>query len=119
MALTAAENARILYHLGYPGITEGLPMPPMVVALANLRTELEAKARELLAGCDAAEAQMATALTRMKASVVGSITLNAREQQALEDAYRNFQRRLANLTDTPIYADAAGGHGGIMVERSW
>lgn len=106
--LTDHERDRVLHFLGYPAwaqlaasIQLGFPMasqPLFLVYNAILRitpggTE---SVRRDLCQCEAIEAQMADARSRMKATAIGEMTLNPQETRMLRGELQFWTKRLAD-----------------------
>ena len=128
MALTAEEKAKCRKHLGYPevdiasGIGLGVPVLyqaifPVDGALSRIKPESESLVREILARCDASEAAIADAESRLVAESVGEIRLRRDEVQARIAMYRYWCRRLSEITSAPLNPYSQQASGGVNVPR--
>lgn len=132
MAFTPAEKARIRYHLGYLGVqmagsvSFGLPRPIQTLfivedAMNMVIAEHEGMVRELVVRLDVTEERIFEAQGRMRAKVVGEITLRDNEADMLEQEYGRWAKRLADVLGVPLYAYSSrfsgpnGGAGNIPV----
>ncbi len=106
--LTDQQKTRMLHHLGYPSwellaqsMQLGFPaasQPLFLVYQAFLMISpggIENALRDLCQ-CEAIEEQLGTARERMKATSIGSITLNAKEAQSLRVELQFWTKRLAD-----------------------
>ncbi len=112
MALTAAEKVSIKRHLGLNSASEALyPWVPTFYSvnrvLDTLPAAAETEARTILARLTDIETRLSSALDRFKASVVGSIKLNAEEVSRLRSEMRLWRRELSTLLGVPLLQSAA------------
>lgn len=127
MALTAAEKERCRYHLGYPqvqpapSIQFGLPRPIQTAfmvetSMQNLIAETEPRVRDILSTLDTIECRLKESQGRMSVVKIETTELRQNEAQALEDEYRRWAGRLADILGVPLYAYSnrfwAGGNRG-------
>lgn len=108
MAFSDSEKTRVLHFLGYPdwqslasSIQLGYPASTQPLFLVRdsfqrLSPEGEQAVRRDLCQCEAIEAQLADARSRMRVTKIGEIEVNARESQALRGELTFWTRRLAD-----------------------
>lgn len=108
MAFTVHEQARILHFLSYPkfsslsqSIQLGYPaasQPLFLVedAFKRLTAEGEATVRQDLCECESIEAQLREARTRMKATKLGELEVNAEEANMLRRELAFWSARLSS-----------------------
>uniref|UniRef100_A0A6H1Z9J8 Uncharacterized protein n=1 Tax=viral metagenome TaxID=1070528 RepID=A0A6H1Z9J8_9ZZZZ len=117
MALTDAEKARVREYLGYlsfasassiqlgfPAATQ--PLFLLEQAMAGVLSAAEDVIRRLLYHLDDIEAQLSTARSRLRASKIDELTLNAGEIDALWKEQYRWACRLADALGAPINAYA-------------
>lgn len=115
MAFTDEEKQRIRYHTGYPSVTSaaaltfGIPKPLQTMFLLESAMNLilpvaEDKVRSILNVLDGVECRLQDSQTRMAATAVDSLTMRRDEADALENEYRRWANRLADIMGVPLYA---------------
>jgi len=132
MAFTEQEKARIKHHLGYPdwvqlsnsiqlGFPAGAhPLFLLEQAFQRLTVGGEGSVRADLCECEAIEGQLRSARSRMKASKMGELTLNADESMQLRNELQFWRTRLADdlgVTQNPMSQAAMGGDPGGVNSR--
>jgi hypothetical protein len=107
-ALTEQEEAEILRFLGYPtwrnlALAWAISFPTGIEpqyyirdALGRLTDAALDLARADLEQCKVIEAQLRSAIRRLKADAVGDVKLNHEEIPALRGELENWKRQLAN-----------------------
>jgi hypothetical protein len=114
VALTAGEKQRIRYHLGYPSLTDaasvafGVPTMNqtnfLVESALNRLLEVSLdQVRQISSIMDNIETQLVSAQSRLRAEKLEELTLRADECDALENEYRRWGYRLADIIGAPIY----------------
>lgn len=114
MALTQEERQRVRYHLGYGAVqpaamlTFGMvkPYPTAFLveqAMDQILPVAEDKCRQLLTVLDGVECRLVDAQTRLAASSIDQLKMRADEPERLEDEYRRWGYRLADLLMVPVY----------------
>ena len=114
MALTAEEQSRVYYHLGYLNIQPaaslsfGIPRPLQAVflvqtAVQNVIAAAEDKVRQIIGIMDGVECRLVDAQERLAASRIDTITMRVDEPDALEREYLRWGLRLADLLGVPPY----------------
>lgn len=109
--LTDGERARIKQLLGASDLFAQSAGRPLVEALNAIDTKPDSRKliRDEIAFCDQIDTAMrGGAINRLKASVVGPITLNPNEIPKLRGLGRQAVRRIAATLGVPIYSDAFG-----------
>jgi len=132
--LTDQQKTRMLHFLGYPSWEQlaqsmqlGFPaasQPLFLVYQAFLMISpggIENALRDLCE-CESCEAQMGSSRERMKATTIGSISLNARESQMLRSELQYWTKRLADDLGVNVnpysqmsWQGMGGGIGGRVV----
>ena len=106
MALTTAEVAQAMMHLGFAGTVSYTAAAGPIVAqlslrtnaehqLVNLTTDGETRVRTILGYLSAIELRMDKAIKRLAATKVGEIGIREDEEDALEKEYRRWGWRLS------------------------
>lgn len=114
MPLTAAEKQRVRYHLGYPSLTTVASLQFQVPALTqtnflvenNLNRLLEEaieQVRSIVKTMDGVELRLIEAQERLAAIQLEDLHLREDEPDKLEQEYRRWGYRLADLIGSPIY----------------
>ena len=115
MALTSAQKAQIRELLGWSAMSvddgPGYRLDSSMIAIAN-RPDEEARIVDALEKCDALTVRIEGAYDRLKASAVGSITLNPREIAILKSEGRRQTKIIAALLGVEIRPGALFGGGG-------
>jgi hypothetical protein len=115
MPLTDPEKAACRRHLGYLGVSSaaslqfGLPKPTETLFIVELAMQqvLEihvGDVRDLLAKLDTTEQQIFDAQILLAAERLGEITIRADQIDRLQDSYRIWANRLADILGVPLYA---------------
>lgn len=118
MALTDAERAKIRLYLGWSSrffasdsaleqalnAIDGLPE-----ALALIQNAIDGSPPGLLAALEDVDAKLVASHSRLKASVVGSITLNQGELAELRREGKRLTSRLATLLGVEVVRDVWSG----------
>lgn len=115
MPFTDQEKVQLRRHLGLSTVAESnYPWVDTFWAvdkvLTTLSTAAEAEARSILAKLTTIETALDTAISRLKASKVGSITLNATETRDLRTERARWRRELSVLLGVPL------AHPGGMIQ---
>lgn len=124
-----AERARVRFHLGYPSLQAFntiqlgvlvMTQPLFLVekSMDNLLDEAVPIVREHIARLDRINAQLDDARGRMRAAVVGEITLQPDEVWMLRKEYKAWAVSLADVLGCPInsYSEKFNvGGGGVPV----
>jgi hypothetical protein len=105
MALSSAEQMKVMQLLGFPGKV----LDPTSISynkitadrLANLLTDLETLARGYLTTIAALETQINAAPARLAAKKVDDLEMNLEELQMLRRERKKQIRELADLLDLP------------------
>ncbi len=131
--LTDQQKTRMLHFLGYPSwerlaqsMQLGFPaasQPLFLVYQAFLMISADGIQNALrdLCECEGCEAQISSARERMKATSIGSITLNAKETAALRGELQFWTKRLADdlgVNVNPYSQMAWQGMGGGISGRT-
>ena len=114
MALTDEEKQRTRYHLGYPSVQSaaalsyGMVKPLQTLFLVESAMNLilpaaESKLRSILGVLDGVECRLIDAQDRLAAKSVDSLTMRPDETAALEEEYRRWANRLADILGVPLY----------------
>ena len=105
MALTSAQQNRIMYLLGYGGkiLQAGSVIYNKILndRLSNLPADTEAMVITLLASVTTLETQIAQAPCRLSAMKVGDIELNNTELEALRRERKRIAKEIAVHLDIP------------------
>lgn len=115
MALNDEEKQRIRYFLGYPAVQSaaalsyGMVKPLQTLFLLESAMNLllpiaEGKVRSILGVLDGIECRLVDAQDRLAAKSVDSLTMRPDETLALEDEYKRWANRLADILGVPLYA---------------
>ena len=130
-SLSDQDKQKCLYHLGYLGtslgatIALGIPaaIPTMFIAAFSLALLQDdnwfSDFHRILSILDGIETKMVQAQDRLAARVAGSVTMNPTEIDDLENEYRRWGYRLADILGTPVnpYSPRYSS-GGICVARA-
>lgn len=120
MPLTSAQVAKVKYYLGYSvqndGSDDAKNRLNSAIAAVGLDAEMTALITNplnstppgVLARLDDIEAKLLASHSRLKASKVGSIELNASEVEMLRGEGRRAAVALASLIGVEIWADVFG-----------
>lgn len=110
--MTEGQKAQIRKYLGYPERFHQT-RPELEMALSALETRPEGEAEVLaeLAKAVDMDTRITSALARIKAAVVGSITLNPHEIPMLRSEGRRAVGRMASILGVPVLRDAFSGGG--------
>jgi hypothetical protein len=114
MALTLEEKQRTRYFLGYPSVQSaaalsyGMVKPLQTLFLLESAMNLilpvaEDKVRQLLGVLDGIECRLIDAQDRLAAKSVDTLTMRPDETAALEEEYRRWANRLADVLGVPLY----------------
>lgn len=118
MPLTDDDKARARYHLGYPALTTAASIQFGVPALTQTNFLIESaltrllesmipRCRSLLKTLDDIELKLIDSQDRLAATKLDTLTLNNSEPGMLENEYRRFGYRLAELLGCPVYPYSA------------
>lgn len=114
MALTQDQRAAVRDYLGWSmlGHSSGpgyrLESSMNALSVAEKASDL-ARVVALLADLDDIDTRIAAAYDRLKASAVGSITLNAAEIAMLKSEGRRFARAIASILGVEVRGGKFGG----------
>jgi hypothetical protein len=114
VALTVEEKQRTRYHTGYPSVQSaaalsyGMVKPLQTLFLLESAMNLilpaaEDKLRSILGILDGIECRLVDAQDRMAAKSVDNLTMRPDETAALEEEYRRWANRLADVLGVPLY----------------
>ena len=114
MAFTDEEKQRIRYHTGYPSVQSaaalsfGVVKPLQTLFLLESAMNLilpvaENKVRSILGILDGIECRLVDAQDRLAAKSVDTLTMRPDETPALEQEYRRWAYRLADIMGVPLY----------------
>lgn len=114
MALTTEEKQRVRYHLGYGAVqpaaalTFGMVTPYQTAYLVESAMELvlpvaESKVRQIIDVMDGIECRLIDAQTRFAAESIDQLKMRDNEPQKLEEEYRRWGFRLADVLSVPVY----------------
>jgi hypothetical protein len=115
MALSQPEIERCRYHLGYPevqpaaSIQFGIPRPIQTAFLFESAVTLlvpyaEDRVRRYINIMDGIETKLIAGQDRLAADKLDDLTLRSDELERLEDEYRRWGYRLADILGVPVYA---------------
>jgi len=115
VAFTDQEKQRIRYFLGYPSVQSaaalsfGMVKPLQTLFLVESAMNLilpvaEDKVRSILNILDGVECRLVDAQERLAARSIDNLTMRADETNALEEEYRRWANRLADVLGVPLYA---------------
>jgi hypothetical protein len=118
MPLTDDDKARARYHLGYPALTTAASLQFGVPALTQTNFLVESalnrilesmipRVRSILKTLDDVELKLIDSQDRLAATKLDTLTLNNSEPGMLENEYRRFGYRLAELLGVPVYPYSA------------
>lgn len=113
MALTAKQKARVIYYLGWSGLTivTGSTHFNSVVndrlGAADSNTEIERLVKDLLECLEQVDEKLKKAQCRLSASKVDTIVLNKDEIQMLKKERMRYIRELSDHLDIPIMRSSA------------
>jgi hypothetical protein len=114
MALSAQEQADVIFQLGWPGrtIVEGSTDYSGIIVsrLTNISTPMVNQVRGLLARVVAIDGKLQSSTGRMLAKKIGDIELRDGEAGALRSEKRAVLRELSDLLDIPLQRS-----GGMMI----
>lgn len=118
MALTDTQKAKIRQYLGWSARyhTNDDALEKAMVTIGDL-PEDEARVTAALTVLETLDTELTEARGRLKASVVGSITLNANEIAWLRSEGRRVVKRIAAILGVEIRSDAfgsGGSRGGVI-----
>jgi hypothetical protein len=124
-SLTDEEKEKVRYHLGYlatsfaPSISLGIPRPLQTVFLLEQGLTLLVngfavnRVRCILKILDDLECKLVGGVTTLAAETLGELTLHPLRERgktftdSLEDEYRRWAGRLADIFGVPLYPYAA------------
>lgn len=123
MALSDDEKARARYHLGYPALSTAASIQFGVPALTQTNFLVEnaltrllesslARVRSILLTMDNVEQKLIDAQDRLAATQLEQLSLRADETERLEDEYRRWGYRLADICGCPVYPYSKRYQGG-------
>lgn len=123
MALSDDEKARARYHLGYPALSTAASLQFSVPALTQTNFLVEnaltrllesslGRVRSILLTMDNIEAKLIDAQDRLAATQLEQLTLRQDETERLEDEYRRWGYRLADICGCPVYPYSKRYQGG-------
>lgn len=111
MALTADQKHKVIFYLGWSGLTivTGSTQYNSVVnnRLTEITAEIEAIVLGVLARLDSLDSRLDAAACRLSASEVDGIVLNPDEVRMLRSERKRLIRELSDLLDIPI--EKSGG----------
>jgi hypothetical protein len=115
MPITAVDQERIIYHLGYleeismqsPSMSLGLPRVMQTLYLVNLAIPLISETAiprvvNILDTLDAIECRLRGAIKRLAVNSVGNIKIRPDETDALEKEYGRWACRLCDILGAPL-----------------
>lgn len=113
MALNAAERDRVRYHLGYQSVQQaasiqfGMPAATQTsflveTAMNNIMAVAEERIRSYLNVLDGIESKLVCAQDRLAADTLEGLKLRGGEPDMLEDEYRRWAYRLADILGCPL-----------------
>lgn len=130
MPLTDSEKQRIRYHLGYPALTDaasvafGVPTMNQTnflvqSALNRLLEPALEQVRKIVEVMDGIETKLIESQERLAAIKLEELTLRENEPDLLENEYKRWGYRLADIVGSPIYPFSrrysGGGAGGVTM----
>lgn len=111
MALTDAQKHKVVFVLGWSGLTivaNSTQYNSVVVdRLSNLNAEIEKIVKGILARIDSLDLKLDAAACRLSASEVQDIVLNPEEIRMLRSERKRLIRELSDHLDIPI--EKSGG----------
>lgn len=117
MALSVAEKHKVVFYLGWSGLTlvSNSTQYNSVIndRLRNLNDEIERIVRGLIARLEAIDAKLDSALCRLTASEVQDIVLNKDEIPMLKKERKRLLRELSDHLDIPV-TKSSGTNVGVV-----
>lgn len=109
MALTEAQKVDLRMYLGWSDRFHQFDSElEHAIAAMESRPATEAKVLELVAECERVDALIQGAESRLKASVVGPITLNSAEIEQLRQRGRTAVGRISTILGVDVREDVFG-----------
>lgn len=107
MALTEEQKLELRMYLGWSDRFHQFDSElEQAIAAIETRAATETKVLELIVECQRCDALIQGAESRLKAAVVGSITLNAVEIDRLRERGRTAVKRIATILGVDVREDA-------------
>lgn len=111
MALTADQKHKVIFYLGWSGLTIVTGSTQYNSVVNNRLTEITAEIERIVLGLlerlEMLDSKLDAASCRLSASEVGDIVLNPEEIRMLRSERKRLIRELSDLLDIPI--EKSGG----------
>ncbi len=119
MAFTLTEKAKIRFYLGYQDLFRDINTSlESQLSATGISAEAQTIVKSILSSLADIDTKLLGSHTRLKASTVGSIKLNAEELYQLRGEGRRFVLRLSSIFGVSpredIYGEGAGASGGVI-----